>query len=143
MWELGIDHPGGSWGVGLRFRYAPSSLALEGDEAVVVVKDALSVYSIDPELSLRLSALGSGSILRLFGGPVLDIWRLPDLGSRIRLGAGVAVGLEVPLGGRVSGVARIGGGVTPSPFDAEDLDEGLERRALWRREASAVLRYRI
>ncbi len=143
MFEIGADRTIGRVGVGVRVRYASSSLALEGDEAVAVVKDALSVYGIDPELSLRLGTLGPGGAVRLFAGPVLDIWKLPDIGSHLRVGASAAIGLEVPFGGRWSGVARAGGAVTASPFDEEDLDLGLEPRALWRREASAVLRYRL
>ena len=143
VWEIGVDRTLSRVGVGVRLRYASSSLALEGDEAVAVVKDALSVYGIDPELSLRLGRLGPGGAVRLSAGPVLDLWKLPDIGSRLRVGVSAAVGLEVPFGGRWSGVARAGAAVTASPFNEEDLDGGLERRVLWRREASAVLRYRL
>jgi hypothetical protein len=143
MWEVGLDHATGRVGVGLRLRYASSSLALEGDEAVAIVKDALSVYGFDPEVSLRLGVLGAGAVVRVLAGPVLELWKLPDIGSRVRVGASAAIALEVPLGGRWSAVARAGGAVTSSPFEAEDLDVGLERRTLWRREASAVLRCRL
>jgi hypothetical protein len=143
MWEVGVDRASGRMSLGLRFRYAPSSLALEGEEAVAVVKDAMSVYGVDAEVSFRVAALGPGAIVRLFAGPVLDIWKLPDIGTHLRPGASVSVGLEASLGGRWSAVARAGGAVTGSPFDAEDLDQGLEPRALWRREVSGVLRYRL
>lgn len=143
MWEVGVDRALRRVSLGLRLRYAPSSLALEGEEAVAVVKDAMSVYGVDAEVSIRVGALGPGATLRLFAGPVLDIWKLPDIGTRLRPGASVSVGLEASLGGRWSAVARAGGAVTGSPFDAEDLDQGLEPRALWRREVSGVLRYRL
>lgn len=143
MWEVGVDRTGIRVGVGLRLRYAPSSLALEGEEAVAVVKDAMSVYGIDAEVAFRVGALGPGAVVRLFAGPVLDIWKLPDVGTHLRPGASVSIGLEASLRGRWAVVARAGGAVTASPFDAEDLDQGLEPRALWRREVSGVLRYRL
>ena len=143
MWEVGLERARGSVELGLRLRYASSSLALEGDEAVAVVKDALSVYGIDPEVSFRLGRPGPGVAVRAYAGPTLDIWTLPDAGSRVRLGASAALGLEIPFGRRWAGVARVGGAVTASPFDKEDLEVGLERRTLWRREASATLRYRL
>jgi hypothetical protein len=60
------------------------------------------------------------------------------------MGFGASVGLEMPFGGRWVGSARLGGAVTPSsPFTEEDLDPALEPRALWRREASAALHYRL
>lgn len=143
MWEVGVERTAGRVGVGLRLRYAPSSLALEGDQAVAVVKDAMSVYGVDPEVSFRLRALGSGAVVRLFAGPVFDFWKLPDIGTHLRPGASVAIGLEASLGGHWSAVARAGAAVTASPFDADDLDQGLQRRTLWRREVSGVLRYQL
>jgi hypothetical protein len=142
--EAGIARAGGRVGVGLRVYYASSSLALEGEEGVAAVKDALEVYGASPEVSVRLSRLGPEGILRIFAGPVFEVWKLPDIGSRARLGVAASLGLEVPFGGRWSGSARLGAAVTPaSPFNAEDLEPTLERRALWRREISAELGYRM
>lgn len=144
MWEVGLERLGPRVGVGLGLRYASSSLAFEGKEGLAAIKDALEVYGIDPEISLRVARVGPEGLLRIFAGPLFEVWKLPDVGSHLRVGIGAAVGLEVPLGGRWSAAARAGGAVTPaSPFAAEDLDAGLERRALWRREASAALRYRL
>ena len=132
-------------GVGLRLNYASSSLALEGDDALAAVKDALEVYGIDPEISVRLTRIGRRRrLVRLYAGPLFEVWKLPDVGSHLRLGLGASVGLEIPFGGRWVGSARLGGAVTPSsPFTEDDLDPALEPRALWRREASAALHYRL
>lgn len=144
MLELAVERTGRRVGVGVHVHYASSSLALEGSDALVALKDALTVYGVDPELSVRLTRLGPEGTVRLFAGPVLEVWKLPDVGSHVRVGVAAAVGLEVPFGGRWAGAARLGGAVTPaSPFTRADLDASLEPRALWRREAAASLRYRL
>jgi hypothetical protein len=140
VWEVGLDRAGARVGVGVRAHYASSSLALEGDDAVAAVKDAISVYGIDPELSVRIGRLGPSGTVRLFAGPLCEVWKLPDAGSRVRLGLAGSLGLEVQLGGRWAGSARIGAAVTPSPFEKDDLGESFEPRTLWRREGSAGIR---
>lgn len=144
MWEVEVERMGRRVGVGLRLNHASSSLALEGDDALAAIKNALEVYGIDPEVSYRLTRVGAEGLLRLYGGPLVEIWKLPDAASHLRVGFAASAGLEMPLGGRWVGSARLGGAVTPSsPFTKEDLDPTLKPRALWRREASAALRYRL
>jgi len=142
--EAGLDRAGRRVGMGVWVHYASSSLALEGSEGLAAVKDALSVYGAEPFVALRLARLGPEGILRIAGGPLLEVWKLPDVGSRTRLGVAGALELAVTFGGRWSGVARLGAAVTPgSPFTRKDLDPSLEPRALWRREVAASLRYRL
>lgn len=142
--EAGLDRVGRRVGAGVWVHYASSSLALEGSDGLSAVKDALTVYGAQPFVALRIARLGPEGILRIAGGPLLEVWKLPDVGSRTRLGIAAALELAVPFGGRWSGVARLGGAVTPgSPFTQEDLDPSLEPRALWRREVAASLRYRL
>jgi hypothetical protein len=144
VFEAGLDRSGRRVGMGLRVHYASSSLALEGPDALSAVKDALTVYGAEPFVALRVARLGPEGILRVMGGPLLEVWKLPDVGSHTRIGVTAALELAVPFGGRWSGVARVGGAVTPgSPFAREDLDPSLEPRALWRREVGASLRYRL
>jgi hypothetical protein len=142
--EAGVSRWGKPVGVGVRVYYASSSLALEGAEGVAAVKDAIEVFGLTPEVSARISQLGPDGVLRAFAGPVLEIWKLADMDSRLRVGVSASLGLEVPFGGRWSGEARLGAGVLPaSPFTDEDLDPALRRRALWRREITAELSYRL
>lgn len=133
----------GRFGVGLRLHYASSSLALEGDDALAAVKDVMNVYGIAPELSVRITGLGPEAVLRAYAGPVFEIWKLDENTSHSRLGAALALGLDVPFGGRWSGTARVGGAVMRSPFNVDDLVVGMEPRTLWRRELSAGLNYRM
>ena len=143
MVEVGLAHAGGRFGGELRLHYASSSLALEGDEAVAAIKDALSVYGITPAITIPVSHLGPAGLLRVSAGPLVEVWKLPDIGSHWRVGAAASLALEVPFGGHWSGSARLGGAVSPSPFAAEDLEAPLEPRTLWRREAAASLHYRL
>jgi hypothetical protein len=142
--EAGLDRVGRRVGVGVWVHYASSSLALEGSDGLSAVKDALTVYGAEPFVALRVTRVGPDGVLRVTGGPLLEVWKLPDVGSRTRIGAAAAVELAMPFGGRWSGVARVGGAVTPSsPFTRDDLDPSLEPRALWRREVAASIRYRM
>jgi hypothetical protein len=143
MWDIGVDRAGSPVGVGVRVHYASSSLALEGSDALAAVKHAMTVYGLDPELSVRLTRLGPGGMVRLFTGPLFELWKLPDVGSHLRVGVSASLGLEVPFDGKWAGAARIGAAVMPSPFAREDLDDSLEPRPLWRREAMAGLSYRL
>jgi hypothetical protein len=141
---LGVAYARSSVGVGLRFHYGGSSLALEGKEAVVASKGVLDVYGLSPELSLPLSRLGPEVRVRLYAGPLIEVWKLAKEISHLRLGASAAVGLEVPLGARLAGTLRAGMAVIPaSPFAREDLDPSYEPRALWRRTLSTSLAYRL
>jgi hypothetical protein len=143
MWEITLERMGTRASVGLRLNYASSRLALEGPDALAAIKDALEVYGVDPEVSLRLRRLGTGGLLRIYAGPLLEVWRLPDTPSEWRLGFATSLGLDVPFGGHWAGTARAGAAVLPtSPFTETNLDPSFEPQALWRREVSASLQYR-
>jgi hypothetical protein len=144
MLEIGLEHRGQRVGAGVYLLYASCSLALEGAEAVAAIKDAISVYGLRPEIGLRLSRLGAEGTVRLHAGPLVEVWQLPDIGSRWRMGLAASVGLDLPFGGPWSASARLGAAVTPSsPFRREDLERPLEPRALWRREGAVALHYRL
>jgi hypothetical protein len=131
-------------GVGVRFHYAGASLALEGKDAVVASKGVLDVYGVSPEISLPITRLGREVRVRLYTGPLIEVWKLANEITHLRMGAAAAVGLEVPLSVRLAGTLRAGMAVTPaSPFAREDLDSSYEPRALWRRTLSTSLAYRL
>lgn len=144
VFEVGLERLPRRVGLGLRLHYASSSLALEGRDALAAVKDALKVYGAEPHVSFKLTRVGTGGLLRLSGGPLLEVWKLPEVGSRTRVGITAALELSMLLGGRWEGAARVGAAVTPgSPFTPADLDPALEPRALRRREVVASIRYRL
>lgn len=142
--EIAVGRRVGRVGVGLRVSHASSSLALEGSDGLAAVKDALSYYGIQPELTVPVARVGPEAQLHLYGAPLIEVWKLPDAGSRTRVGIAAGAGLDMNLGGRWRGVLRAGGAVTPrSPFTRDDLEPSLEPRTLWRREVSGALAFRL
>jgi hypothetical protein len=130
--------------LGVRLHYAGSSLALEGSDAVVSAKGVIDVYGAAAELSVGLARLSAGGGVRLSAGPLVEVWKLADDVSRVRGGVEGGVSLELPLDGRLAAEVRGGGAVLPdSPLSADVLVEGFEPRALWRRELSLGIRYRL
>jgi hypothetical protein len=144
QFELAVGHEMSHVGVGLRVSYASSSLALEGQDGLAAIKDALSYYGFQPELTVPVATLGTQAEVELYGAPLVEVWKLPEAGSRTRIGVTAGVGLEMQFGGRWSGLLRAGGALTPrSPFTRQDLDPSLEPRALWRREVAGALAFRL
>jgi len=140
---LGLERQGHGITVAVRGYYASASLGLEGTDGVAAVKNALDLHGVSMELSRAVTTLGESAPLVIYGGPVIEVWDLADQSSRTRVGLTGSIGLQVALGERFSGVIKAGAAVTASPFSANDLDQGFEPRALWRRELSGRLRYRL
>jgi hypothetical protein len=130
-------------GVALHLRYAGAGLALEGQDAAVVLKGVFRHYQASPELVYRISTLGSANDLRLHAGPVFEVWRMEGEESQFRAGAQAAVSLRVPMGGRLAGSLTAGAAVTASPLSPGQLLDGYERQALWRRSVAAGLEYEL
>lgn len=140
---VGLARQAGRFGLALHLRYAGASLALEGDDAAVVVKGVFSRYQAAPELIYRIAALGSTNDLWLHAGPVFELWSVEGEDSQLRAGVQGAVSLRIPFGGRFAGSLTAGAGVTASPLSEAQLLDGYERRALWRRSVAAGLEYRL
>ena len=82
-----VDRVLGRARVGLGVAYGASGIAAESEDLTVIAKGGLGWVQLAPELAYRLATLGSGPELRVFGGPVADLW-LPDgEDRRFRLGA--------------------------------------------------------
>jgi hypothetical protein len=140
---LGLERRGERFGAALRLHYAGASLALEGGDAAVVVKGVFKHYQASPELVYRIATLGAANDLWLHAGPVFDLWSVEGEDSQLRAGIQGAVSLRVPFGGRVAGSLTAGAAVTASPLSEEQIPDGYERRALWRRSVAAGLEYQL
>jgi hypothetical protein len=130
-------------GAALHLRYAGAGLALEGQDAAVVVKGVFSHYQAAPELVYRVATLGSTNELRLHAGPVFELWSVAGESSQLRAGVQGAVSLRIPFGSRFAGSLTAGVAVTASPLSPGQLLDGYERRALWRRSVAAGLEYEL
>jgi hypothetical protein len=140
---VGLERRGARLGAALRLRYAGVSLALEGQDAAVVVKGIFSHYAAAPELVYRIATIGLANELRIHAGPVFELWSVEGEDSQLRAGGQAAVSLRIPLGGRFAGSLTAGGAVTGSPLSEGQLLDGYERRSLWRRSVAAGLEYRL
>ena len=140
---VGVTRQAGRLGLALHLRYAGASLALEGADAVVAIKGVYNLYHASPELVYRIATLASTTELRLHVGPLFELWRTEGEQSQFRAGVHGAVSLRVPFGGRFAGSLAAGAAITASPLTDEQLLDGYERRALWRRSVAAGLEYRL
>lgn len=129
---------------GLGLSYAEPDLALEGATAAVLVKDALRVITIAPELGYRLTRHGAAAELRVALGPVLELWDPAGEGYRPRLGGQGAAMLTLPITGRLVGRLRAEVAVVPSSmFEARELPAEYRPAALWRRGVAAGVALRL
>ena len=140
---VGLERRAGRLGAGLRLRYASSSLALEGDDAVVVAKGIFTVYSAAPEIVYQVISVGAANHLVLHGGPLFEVWSVADEDSQARVGIQSAVSFNLPVAGRLAGSVTAGAALITSPFEEGQLDPSFERRALWRRRFAVGLEYRL
>lgn len=123
--------------------YARTSLALEGGDAVVAVKNALTLYGVAIEVSYRLVSLGHESSLMVGTGPLVERWDLSGTTAHLRAGLGATLALRVAPSDRWEAALRGGIAVSGSPFTSADLDSGFAPRALWRRQVAARVMLRL
>ena len=125
-----VDRVLGRGRIGLGVAYGASGIAAEGEDLAVIARGTLAWVQLTPELAYRLTTLGSGPELRLFGGPVADLW-LPDgEDRRFRLGARTGFELLAPLGGRIAVTVRAHGGVSGSLFREADVPSGFRTKVM-------------
>jgi hypothetical protein len=130
-------------GIALRMRYTKASLGLEGEDAVVAVKDVFAAFSLSPEISYQVATWGQANRLLLHAGPLVEFWSVVDQESRTRVGAQGAVSLSIPVGDGFALTLAAGGALTPSLFTRDELDSTYDLRPLWRRGFAAGLQYRL
>jgi hypothetical protein len=140
---LGLERRAGRLGIGLRLRYMAAGLGLEGSDAVVAVKGVFDVYSAAPEIVYRVAHVGTNNQLLVRGGPLFELWSFADEESRVRVGIQAGLSFSVPLGSRFAGTVTGGVGVSPSPFDRDQLIQDFVPRTLWRRGVAARLEYQL
>ncbi len=127
---LRVERVLGRGRVGLGVAYGASGLAAESEELAVIAKGGLSWVQLTPELAYRLTTLGSGPELRLFGGPVADLWLPNGDDSRVRIGARSGFELLAPLGPWIAATIRAHGGVSASLFRERDMPSGFRTKMM-------------
>ena len=127
---LRVERVLGRGRVGLGVAYGASGLAAESEELAVIAKGGLSWVQLTPELAYRLTTLGSGPELRVFGGPVADLWLPNGDDSRVRIGARSGFELLAPLGPWIAATIRAHGGVSASLFRERDMPSGFRTKMM-------------
>jgi len=138
-----LARPLGAASVAVHGYYGSASLALEGGDAVVAVKDALTLYGLAIEASHRLVGLGHDSSLLAGVAPMIERWNLSDAATHVRAAVAASLALRVTFGEHWEGILRGEAGVGGSPFTDADLETGFESRTLWRRQVSARVLCRL
>jgi hypothetical protein len=103
---------------------------VEDQDLAIIAKGGLTWVQLAPELAYRLATLGPVTELRLFGGPVTDIWNVDGDDTRTRIGGRAGLELLVPLGGPVAATMRAHGGVSGSLFREADVPSGYRTRTM-------------
>ncbi|HEY6785294.1 MAG TPA: hypothetical protein VI159_10095 [Gemmatimonadales bacterium] len=138
---LSVGHEWGTVRADLGLGYGSPGLAVEIPGGAFIDTKAMHFYSGSPEITVRVLPSGFGGALRAgVGGDVL-VWSITGSDSRVRLGGHLTAAYEWPFAGRFLGSIQAGLSVTPSIFDASELDAPFERRAMVRPSVSIGLRY--
>ena len=140
---LRVDRRFGGMAVGVGAALAGSDLIAENSSVGAILKDALDLFEVAPEVAVILGRTGSGLAVRVHAGPLIDIWSPEGADTRTRTGGQVGFSLEWPVSRRFAGSLRGAAAVTASLFREGELPPGFERRAMWRRSVSLGLRYRL
>jgi hypothetical protein len=125
-----LDRALGRARVGLAVSYAASGLGLEGDDLTLIAKGGLTWVQVAPEVAYRLATLGAATELRIFGGPVADLWIPDEEEGRTRIGARGGAELLVPLGAWLACTLRAHGGLTGSLFQEADVPSGFQPKTM-------------
>ena len=116
--------------VGLTVSYAGSGLGVESQDLAIIAKGGLTWVQLAPELAYRLTTLGPVTELRLFGGPVADLWNVDGDDTRTRIGGRAGLELLVPLGGPLAATMRAHGGLSGSLFREADVPSGYRTKTM-------------
>jgi len=135
---LRVDRRFGRLGFGVG-----AALIAENSSVGAILKDALDLFEVAPELALLLGRVGPSPAVRVHAGPLIDVWSPEGADTRTRTGGQVGLSLEWPVSRRFAGTLRGAAALTSCLFKEGELPPGFERRAMWRRSVSLGLRYRL
>ncbi|MGH7612991.1 MAG: hypothetical protein ACREMW_02975 [Gemmatimonadales bacterium] len=138
---LHLDRRLGRVTVGLGARYIRSALLLDAPDLYVGLRGELSALEALPEIRVRFARSHSGAALELYGGAVIGVWKVGELGARAVPGATAGVAGEFPVFDRLTVSLRVGGSVLRSVFRDGELPPELVLRTMRRSEISLGLRY--
>src|SRR2546426_10922393 len=140
---LRVDRRFGRLGVGVGAALAGADLIAENSSVGAILKGALDLFEVAPEVAVIVGRTGPGLAVRVHAGPLIDIWSPQGADTRTRTGGHAGLSLEWPGSRRFAGSLRVAAALTGSLFKEGELPPGFERRAMWRRSVSLGLQYRL
>jgi hypothetical protein len=132
----------GAWTAAVRASVGTPGAAAAAPKFTVTDRTTGRLIEIVPLAGLRVAALGTEGVVRIEGGPAVDLW---DMNGEIRsrLAGLAAIAYEWPVTGRMTGAVRVESTLGSSVFDAAELPSQLERRPTWRYGITLGLGYRL
>ncbi|HEY3935055.1 MAG TPA: hypothetical protein VGL65_10620 [Gemmatimonadales bacterium] len=132
----------GRWRIGLEARHAGADLAEASDAAVITTPGVLSAWGAGLEVAIRVVGRAAGPSLYAALGAGADRWSFDLDQSTPRWRSAIRGALEasLPIGRGWDAVARSEVTRSPSIFRADELPEGFEARAAWRRGVALGIR---
>src|SRR5256884_2179186 len=141
--SLGLrgDRRFGRLSVGVGATLASADLIAENSSVGAILKGALDLFEVAPEVAVTLGRTGPGLAVRVHAGPLIDIWSPEGADTRTRTGGQVGLSLEWPVSRRFARSLRGSAAVTASLFREGELPPGFGLRAMSRPSVSLGLPY--
>lgn len=129
--DLALDREAGSWRAGIRLARLAADLALLGETAGALVRDALHGWRLGAVGGRTLLGDPDGARLTLLAGLDAERWTLDGVsdGTRSRVAVHATAEVAAPLGGAWRLALRYGVATGASLWREDDLPEGFARRA--------------
>lgn len=142
MLGIRVDRTSARWSVGLKIAYGKTGIRGAAGPISLTDKAIGDLIEADILVGLRVGGIGPSGAVKVELGPALPLWDNGE-GFRLRWAALGAATYDWRVAGRIAGVLRMEGLVSPSWFDAGELPPEVERVMTRRAGFSLGLRYRL
>ncbi len=142
-WGISADRAVGTIRIGLGLSYLSSNLHLASDP-ITITENTLDIaqWGVSALVTVPLLRLGTaGAAVHLSAGPVLGIWAITEEDSRTRFGGTATLQVTAPLASSWHLLATLGGTVSGSPFNTDDLPPEFETTTLWASRVGLGVQY--
>lgn len=132
-----------SWGLSLRIGYA--NTGVRAIQETISLTDKSIGGLVEPALlfGYQVGGIGPSGAVKIQVGPALPLWTSEDDEFDGKYAVVGALAYEWSVAGKVTGVLRVEGLLSPSWFDANELPPELQRVSTRRYGIGLGLRYRL
>ena len=142
-WGITADRAVGKVRLGLGLSYVSSHVQVSGEQ-VTLIESTLDVRQVGIAALVTVPLIrlgGAGAAVRLSAGPMLGVWSLTDADARTRVGGTATLQLTAPITTSWHLLATLGGSVSGSPFNPDDVPDFFETTTLWATAAGLGIQY--